>query len=379
MPDKKIKFGCLTWWRNNYGSILQAYALQTKIDSFENAEYEIICQYGEKIVSVSNFKDKLKKVGLIRTLKLAFWKVFFKGLRRRTANLQKFVDENLKVSQTRYSQDTISEANKAYDGFICGSDQIWNPKLVSVNDIYWLNFVEKGKLKIAYAPSVGVESFSNDDAEVIKNSLSSFNAISCREESGTKLINATLGDDRCVTVLDPTLLINRSVWDSLSEKRLIEGDYVFVYLLKGTKAQRKWINKYAKVKGLKIVTIPFLDPEYKVLYDFKFGDIKYWDASPADFINLIRYAKCVFTDSFHCTIFSCLYHRQFFLFPKIGNAQMMRLMDLQNSFSIESRLIDDDMPIEEVDAIQSINWEVFERILQDKRKISEDYLKNAIS
>lgn len=156
----KVKLAGLTWWRNNYGSILQAYGLQSKINEFDDVQYEIICQYGRKIASVDNLKDKIKTIGLKGTARRIFWKFGMRNLRKRNASIQKFVDDHVKISQCQYTEDNIAEANLEYDGFICGSDQIWNPELTPVDSMYWLGFANDTKIKIAYAPSIGVNELS---------------------------------------------------------------------------------------------------------------------------------------------------------------------------------------------------------------------------
>ena len=165
-----MKLAGLTWWRYNYGSILQAYALQEELNRREGVEYEILCQYGKKVASVSNLKDKLKRLGIRVTLKRIIWKFGFKKLRDRNNKIQRFMDAHLKVSDREYSEEAIKEANNFYDGFVCGSDQIWNPQLVETDSIYWLAFAEPGKLKFSYAPSVGVDSFTpNQKSQICKN------------------------------------------------------------------------------------------------------------------------------------------------------------------------------------------------------------------
>ncbi len=372
-----MKIGGLTWWRYNYGSILQAYALQNELQE-RQIDYEIICQYGKKTASVSNLKEKIKRLGIRKTAKRIIWKFGLKKLRRRNTNIQNFVDEYLKVSDKEYNDNNICEANTAYDGFICGSDQIWNPELTSLNSIYWLGFADKDKIKIAYAPSVGVNSFSDEQEKSIKENLKDFKAISTREESSTKLINKAIGTDKCITVLDPTLLVNRDLWDKLvvSENKLNEP-YVFVYMLRGTKKQRKLIADYAKSKGLKIVTMPFLDNEKISLYDFKFGDIKIWDASPIYFINLIKNAEYVFTDSFHCMLFSTMYHVNFYTFPKIGKAQVNRMTAFQKMINAENHMISDTLSVQEIDDIEPIDWSHANTIIDKKRYESKLYLKKA--
>ena len=376
-----MKVGIITWWRNNYGSILQALALQQKLNQYNDLQYEIICQFGKKSTSVDNVFDKIKSVGLAETCKRVFWKVAFKGLRLRNKKMQQFVDENLKVSNQQYNEHDIADSNKYYDTYICGSDQIWNPDLVPTDSMYWLPFVEKGKNKIAYAPSFGASTVTEKQKEQIKANLSTFKAVSCRENSGARTINQIIGEKKCEAVLDPTMLIERDYWDTISEDKIYNEKYIFAYMLRGTATQRKYIENIAREKNLKIVSIPFLDYEKIDLYDLKFGDYKLWDADPAEFISAIRHAEYVFCDSFHCIVFSILYHRPFFVFPKVGadgkvkKSQISRMTDLLELAEIKNRILLDN---EEADLDAEIDWNNSDKKIQKARCDSERYLEQAL-
>lgn len=376
-----MKVGIITWWRNNYGSILQALALQRKLNQYNDLQYEIICQFGKKATSVDNVFDKIKSVGLAETCKRVFWKVAFKGLRLRNKKMQQFVDENLKVSNQQYNEHDIADSNKYYDTYICGSDQIWNPDLVPTDSMYWLPFVEKGKNKIAYAPSFGASTVTEKQKEQIKANLSTFKAVSCRENSGARTINQIIGEKKCEAVLDPTMLIERDYWDTISEDKIYNEKYIFAYMLRGTAAQRKYIEKIARERNLKIVSIPFLDYEKIDPYDLKFGDYKLWDANPAEFISAIRHAEYVFCDSFHCIVFSILYHRPFFVFPKVGadgkvkKSQISRMTDLLELAEIKNRILLDN---EEAGLDAEIDWNNSDKRIQKARCDSERYLEQAL-
>lgn len=376
-----MKVGIITWWRNNYGSILQALALQQKLNQYNDLQYEIICQFGKKATSVDNVFDKIKSVGLAETCKRVFWKVAFKGLRLRNKKMQQFVDENLKVSNLQYNEHDIADSNKYYDTYICGSDQIWNPDLVPTDSMYWLPFVEKGKNKIAYAPSFGASTVSEKQKEQIKANLSTFKAVSCRENSGARTINLIIDEKKCEAVLDPTMLIERGFWDTISENKIYNEKYIFAYMLRGTATQRKYIENIAREKNLKIVSIPFLDYEKIDLYDLKFGDYKLWDADPAEFISAIRHAEYVFCDSFHCIVFSILYHRPFFVFPKVAangkvkESQISRMTDLLELAEIKNRILFDN---EEADLDAEIDWNNSDKKIQKARCDSERYLEQAL-
>lgn len=375
----KMKIGGLTWWRNNYGSILQAYALQTVMNSIEGIDYEIICQYSQRIASLDNFFDKIKNIGLKRTMSRLFWKFGMSNLSRRNKEIQLFIDRYLKISDRQYCEENIVETNKVYDGFLCGSDQIWNTSMVSVFSMYWLGFVENDKLRLAYAPSFGSNSLTNAQKNVIRRNLINYSGISCREDSGTLDINEILGRERCVTVLDPTLIVERAIWDKLSSKRIFNKPYIFAYILRGNRKTRQLIEQFAQVKKLIIVSMPFLDAEKIDLYDFRFGDIKFWNASPADFINAIRYADYIFTDSYHCMIFSCLYHKEFWTFPKADISQINRMKDFLKSFDISGRLINECTGIYEIDATPKINWDKVEALMSERRKKSLNFIYKNLS
>lgn len=372
-----MKIGGLTWWRNNYGSILQAYALQQELNSIPEVSYEIINQFGKKILSFDNLIDKLQTIGVRKTFLRVFWKFCFPKLKNRSVKIQNFTDENLIVSSNQYSEGTISDANAEYDAFVCGSDQIWNPTLTDIDSMYWLDFTDENKIKFSYAPSIGVTKVSEKEKQEIKKHLSTFKAVSCREESGTDFINQIMGEQVCQTVLDPTLMVDRKIWDKICPSNRYDFPYIFVYMLRGTKQQRKAVERFAKKNNLKIVTMPFMESEYTVWYDLKFGDIKVWDAAPDEFISLIRNAKYVFTDSFHSSVFSILYHVPFFTFPKVGKAQMSRITGLQSLVEIDSRMVTTDMEIEKV-YNQQIDWDRVDEILSEKRQESKQYIRKAI-
>lgn len=372
-----MKYAGLTWWRNNYGSLLQAYALQTVLRNDFKLDYEILCQFERQNNSYGNLLTNIKKNGALKTAKKLLWKFGFRKIRKRNAEMQRFINENLIISSKNYNEMTISEANAFYDGFFCGSDQIWNPCLPGATSMYRLRFAADDKLKIAYAPSIGVKKMQPNDAKAFKSDLQSFKAISCREQQGTDLINRIMEKEVCQTVLDPTFLVDLEIWKKMSDKALYEGKYIFAYMLRGTKDQRKQIESFARKKNLIIITIPFLDSEKIDIYDFKFGDRKIWDASPKDFLSLIRHSKYVFTDSFHCMVFSCLFHRTFYAFPKIGQAQNARLYELQNMLGIKDRTISFNNPL--VAISEKIQWDTVDATIQTMKLKSLAYLQSALS
>ena len=176
------------------------------------------------------------------------------------------------------------------------------------------------------------------------------------------------------------MLVEHEFWDDSTKKRIYPRKYIFTYMLRGTKEQRKLIEDFAKEKELDIVTIPFLDYEKIELYDFKFGDYKLWDADPLEFVSAVRHAEYVFCDSFHCIVFSILYHKDFFVFPKIGNnglikeTQLSRMVDLLDLVGITNRILNNKLP----EMQSTIDWNKVDKVIADERIKSRNYLKNEL-
>lgn len=373
------KYAGITWWKGNYGSILQAYALEKAIEKIGGVDYEILQQFTVNAFSATSMFKYIKEKGIIKTIITAKKKYGNKRLRDRKRKCEEFITSNMRISKKSYSTDDLKSIEDDYTGFICGSDQIWNPVFTSRDSIYWLGFSNRVQ-KIAYAPSIGITDVTEEMQEEIRSALQSFEAISCRENAGTKLINDIIGKEVCQTVLDPTLLLTRDEWDSLVTDSSINEPYVFSYILRGSDEQRKLVKLFAKEKDLKLVTIPFLEAEYTTSLDGKYADINFTDASPIDFISLIKNATYVFTDSFHCMIFSCIYHRTFFSLHKTGKNQMLRIKDFQSWLKIGNRVIenyDDVLRLLETD--MDSMWVSFEQRVCEERKNSLEYLQRALS
>lgn len=376
-----MKYGGITWWRGNYGSILQAYALAKVMNTFDSVEYEIINQYGP-LASAGGLLSRMKGKRPKALVSKLVGKYLNKDQRKRVEALERFVNGELPLSDGVYNATTIGDANEVYDAFVCGSDQIWNFAFGNPNPMYWLGFADEGKKKIAYAPSIGVSSLTDAQKNFVFEKLRSFDAVSCREQSGTDLINSVIGD-RCVTVLDPTLLVRSESWSKLADEssasncRIAHG-YVFAYILVGNEDQKRYIEQFAHSKGLSVVCFPRLEPERADPYDSRFGDLRIFDANPADFIRLIRDADYVFTDSFHSTVFSILFHREFYVLQKFGAAQSSRLDNIMRLMGTGNRRIDPQHADSQIEAMEPIDWEKVDDLLHFQRELSMDYLRAAV-
>ena len=233
-----------------------------------------------------------------------------------------------------FDSKNIIECITQYDAFITGSDQVWN--FTWYNPEFFLDFVPSDKIKLSYAASIACDHLTNSQKEIFRNSLKDYKAVSVREKSAVNLIS-DLSPVPVENVLDPTLLLDRSDWDEICSDRVIADDYVFCYFLGENKQSRKLAERFAKQNNLKLVTIPHAGGWIK-LADRNFGDVKLFDATPNDFISLIKHARYVFTDSFHAVVFSYIYQKQYFVFNRNKTGEMSsRIQDITELFGAPSR------------------------------------------
>ena len=166
-----------------------------------------------------------------------------------------------------------------------------------LNTPYFFDFVSNTKKKISYSCSFGVSIIPDNKKKIITELLQRFNYISVRENSGQKIIKNLIHKDVPVMV-DPVLLLNANEWDAIASRRIVDGEYVFVYFLTYNRDYFTYAHQVSKMLGAKLVVVPVTKEEYQIQ-----GEI-IQDAGPAEWISLIKYSKMVLTDSFHGSVFS---------------------------------------------------------------------------
>ena len=272
-----------------------------------------------------------------------------------------------------YTSENISETLSQYDAFITGSDQVWNTNWYT--PVFFLDFVPSDKIKISYAASISKDSLTDKEKEIFKKSLADFKAVSVREEQAVDLIK-DLSPVKPVVTLDPTLLLDASDWDKVCAPRVVEDDYIFCYFLGDNPKERKIAKKFAKEKGLKLVSVPLTG--VKVYSDLKFGDVILPAASPEEFISLIKHASYVFTDSFHAVVFSQIYQRQFFVFNRDAKGSMnSRIINITNLFNTQERFCNgkEKETLQYVKSLQEIDFSRPNPKFDEMKEFSINFLK----
>jgi len=370
--------------------MLQAYATQQILDNW-NIPNETICIDGfageikkaklkyfrSRMLSPDVFKDKW---GFI---KLAIAKKIYKNtlgnnISIRKKQFDKFARERFRLSKVYSSKSELGAQAYNYSAFLVGSDQLWLPSNIAA-DYYTLNFVPSDIRKIAYATSFGVSSLPKKAQESAKNFLPRIDYLSVREKSGQKLIKDLTGMDVPV-VCDPTLLLSADEWKSIqSEEPFIKGKYIFCYFLGSNPYPRAFAKELKDKTGCKIVALQQLDAYIRS--DNGFADEAPYDVGPSDFINLIRNAEFVCTDSFHGTVFSILNRKTFFTFRRFRTKSTMstnsRIDSLLEVLDIKSRILEGNESVEE-QMNENIDYSLVESRLKIFVEESKKFLYRAL-
>lgn len=375
-----LKTGIITHYLNstNYGGNLQAYALCTYLrnhgfDAKQIAYDRSLDNPAPKSVvkRIKRFlrraQNNAKKIPAeIKNISIR------KGLEQRTKAVLEF---NKSIPHTKvYTAETIASSVDEFDVFITGSDQVWNP--LAVCSAYLLDFVNPDKaFKMSYAASISANELPPETTERYSNSLSSFSAVSVRENQAVKILQPHI-EQKIEWVLDPTLLLTQEDWKKIIPEHKSSTPYMFCYFLGDSAEQRKLAEEYARNHNLKIYTLPYLMGKFRKC-DKNFGDEKLFDVSPEDFIALIANSECIFTDSFHAVVFSLIFKKQFFVFDRIIKQSLgSRIKDLTDLFGLGHRFCNtpEKFCIDYIESVKETDYSKpfseFEKI----KKTSEDYL-----
>lgn len=387
-----MRVGIITLYHNsiNYGGNLQAYAL-CKYFMKRKIDVEQI-DYNPQIFDTK--KDKLRRIakkgifGAIQSVVNKFFSVLKEKYRNsiydidsiiieRRSAFHKFNREIIPHSSIVYNGKTIDSSVDLYDVFITGSDQVWN--FAWYRGEYFLDFVPRNKKKVSYAASFSMSDLSESQKEIVKKSLKSFTAVSVREKDAAEFLSRIL-DKQVEFVLDPTLLLDIEDWEEICANRMFAEEYVFAYFLGDNLNAVKLAREFAHKKNMKLVLIPYASGFFR-MNDAKFADCKILDASPEQFLSLIKYASFVFTDSFHAVVFSFIFQRQFFVFNRDKNLSMSsRIVSLTEMLNIEERFCNskDKEHYKYIDTMKPIDYSCEFKQFTILRQISFDFINKNI-
>ena len=358
-----ITFHCA----DNYGAVLQVYALQKMLQQL-NIDAEII-DFRPKELTIPynhsfNFYKNYKSKGLMRTIKLSMSKIYkYRDIKRRLDSFSDFRKQNLKLSNESYAYSKdLCKNPPLYDFYVTGSDQVWNPHyIMNIGYSYFLDFVNSESVKISYAASIA-QDVEEELVEEYKKQLSEFNYISIREESSVDFLRQITDKDIKVT-LDPTLLLDKQEWGKISKSPNLGEKYILVYDLIQNNELIKIANQLSSELGMRIISYSNKRNYINSIESFHYR-------GPSEFLGLFEKAEFVLTNSFHGTVFAVINNKPFYTIPH--NKTGSRMVDLLKNINLDDRIVYQATDLKGKD--YSINYKEANKLLDNKRKDSIDFL-----
>ncbi|MCM1535263.1 MAG: polysaccharide pyruvyl transferase family protein [Clostridium sp.] len=322
----------------NYGSALQAYALQTYVESLGYRVKIIDFRLSVDFENYKLFRTKFYKKHLHS---LAADILFFIPHLKRKNAFERFSRNKLHLTAQRYNDcKKMRELNREIDIFICGSDQIWNLDCThGIEEAFFLKFADNDKIKIAYAPSLTHTVFQseNEDKPTMKKLIDRLDALSVREESALPYLQS-LTDREITVTLDPVLLLNVDIYRMLRRRVSHKKKYIFVYMLDNSPELIEYCRELKKKTGYELRFV-----SYKVNCGIREGK-NMFGISPERFLGYIDSAEYVITNSFHATVFSILFHKKFCVFKTAKS--FSRIEDLLNNLGLQASIYGADFDID---------------------------------
>lgn len=339
----------------NCGSALQGFALYSFLNKRCIGDDVKLIDY------VPTYNEAEGSALRVNARKILFWIPY----QKRKRNFSDFMSRNCRFTKRYNDYDELRSNPPEADVYISGSDQIWNPCFNCGKDpAYYLKFVTSG-VKLSYASSLGTAKLSMEQLKKIASDVHDFKFVSVRENcSVSQLENAGLS--KVQWVCDPTLLLSAAEYSELAADYKSIGKYVAVYLVEHSPLLDEMLDKFRKM-GYKIVGVGGYLKKYRC-------DIHIMDAGPSDFLGLIRDAQFVVATSFHATVFSLIFHKQFAIIPPRMNPE--RVEQLLEYVDLRDRIIARSSEIENAQHV--IDYNIVQRKIDELRADSERKLLTAI-
>lgn len=363
-----MNIGIITYHRaENYGSVLQAYALNKYIKNINSKFHvETIDYYNETQEKMYNlFQSNSSIMNIIRNIHTL---LNIKALKNKKKAFKKFISIHISLSET-IGNDTnkLKQYAQKYDICICGSDQIWNIHCDDQDINYFLSFSTNSR-KVAYAPSLGINQFSEEENKIFKKYISNFDALSVREDIGAKYLENII--QRPIEVVAaPVFLLKKEEWQNIAANPIKEK-YILCYFIGDTPGLRDFAQKVQKESGYKAIVI------LKNLRDIKYGFTSYYEGGPSEFIGLIKNAEYIITTSFHAVAFSLIFHKLFWVFTGSSSKPNSRITNICGIVGLKSRILDSNN-WKSCKYNETINYTPVDEKIEKYRQHSINYLKKA--
>lgn len=334
-----MKIGIITLHRVlNYGSALQAYALQKYIQEELKEDVEII----DYIYPNKDHKEKKSIYKAVKDyIRVEIRDRMLYHRSRKKKLFLKFYDQELKLSESDYDcYEKIKQSPPIYDLYMTGSDQVWNYKTLKNDPAMYCVFAPSSARRIAFGASFSLGELPCQYHDSVRDRLTKYSHIGVRDKSGLKILedldlpHSIQSSNTC----DPTLLLSNDYYDKLAEKSniRIDGDYILEYQLNysfsAEPTMSYLIRESRRHQPMKLVTL-------NIKRKCSEEDVLISGIGPNEFIWLIKHAQLVLTSSFHGTMFSIIYKRPFFCVIPPDSHPDKRIPDILDVLSLRDRCI----------------------------------------
>lgn len=358
-----MKIVLVTKIGKNYGALLQAYALKRTLENLDN-DVNILYYDLDKTKNTYRLLPRVNS-------RSSFIK-FLASIKRLRATKQsvkcflEFREKYFNFTRVYNNYNELCSDSPLADVYITGSDQVWNPK-INFDPAYYLMFGNEDAIRVSYAASIGISKIPEKYEEEFISRVKKIEHRSVREESAKQLLEE-YGITSTVHV-DPTLLLKQEDYNRIAVETKIKKPYVLLYLLIIPEKVEQYINQVRIMyPGHLIVSIP------GSTHAKKMGDLEVADIGPCEFLGLVRDASAVLTSSFHGTVFSIIYRRNFISILPMGTGE--RISNLLDNLKLTNRIASSPREVIHID--EDINWSDVEEIINIQRKNSLDYLESVI-
>ena len=342
----------------NYGATMQAFALQTFLESLGH-QCTLIDHMGfggvHRTISLTDFsRSNLYKLPYKRKLEQGY------------RSFERFYDENMNMTDRYDSFESLCSNPPESDAFVTGSDQVWNPRDAKYRK-FFLEFVPEGKQRVSYAASIGDAFIPEEKVEYYKTQLEKFDSISVRESQGKKLLEGLTQKEINVNC-DPVFLLDVDKWRSLEKPiTTIKKPYILCYMIYMPEWYNEWIKKIKRETGFEIICVG-LDGFRRIFCD------KYIRcAGPSELLWLIDNAEFVVSSSFHGNAFSVLYGKKLISLPDPKRPD--RIHNLLSMFGLEECELYENNPKKEA---YTIDYKSIEFVMKEQRSNAYKYLSSAL-
>lgn len=356
----------------NYGASLQAHALMIYLQQLghcvEIIDYkpEYLSKRGDLFAVNPKYSTNVLKKLFFLSVKVPM-RLLFEWSRVRSFN--HFTRNFLTLTpQTYHSCAELEASLPCADIYIAGSDQIWNSFYNNGKDpSFYLQFAPKNTIKASYAASFSISVLEESIKPIAKTWLKSLDYIAVRETTGLAILE-DLNIHKGIQVVDPVLLLGREYWSQIASKKLIKGNYLLVYDFEKNSEIQLLAKRIAREKNLNIVSITDF-------YKLDYADVSINYAGPQEFLSLIKNCDFFISNSFHGTVFSMIFRKDFYTFNRLVHKVNSRMSDLLASVGLSDRII---TPTSSDFQITPVDYSQYKNILYNIEK-SKQYINSIIN